>query len=43
VNDEFERTWKEAVVVFRYYPSIYLDGLRKTTKNLNLLSVCWIN
>jgi hypothetical protein len=32
-----EKIWKEAVVAYflRYYPSICLEGLRKTTKNLS--------
>jgi hypothetical protein len=31
MNDELERIWKEALVAFsRYYPVIYLEGLRKT-------------
>jgi hypothetical protein len=27
-----DRIWKEAVLHLRYYPGIYLDGLRITTK-----------
>jgi hypothetical protein len=30
-----KRIWKETVVAeSRYYPAIYLEGLRKSTKNL---------
>jgi hypothetical protein len=33
VNDELERIWMEmAMAKSRYYPSICLEGLRKTTK-----------
>jgi hypothetical protein len=33
VNNELEKTWKEAVMsYFRYYYDICLEGLRKTTK-----------
>jgi hypothetical protein len=36
MNDELERMWKEAGKAYlRYYPSIYLKGLRKTTTNLS--------
>jgi hypothetical protein len=36
MNDELENIWKEAVVAeSRYYPSICLGGLRKTTKILS--------
>jgi hypothetical protein len=35
VTDEFERMWKEAVVSYLMkYPSIYLDRLKKTKKNI---------
>jgi hypothetical protein len=35
-KDELERTRKEMMVIqSRYYPRIYLQGLGKTTKNLN--------
>jgi hypothetical protein len=35
VNNELERMWKEAVwPSLRYYPDMYLEELRKTTKNL---------
>jgi hypothetical protein len=38
VNNELERMWKEAVVVYlRFYPSICQKGLRKPTKTAN----CW--
>jgi hypothetical protein len=37
LNDELERVWKEAVVDFlTYCPSICLEGLKKTTKNLRI-------
>jgi hypothetical protein len=33
MNDELERMWKEATVVnLRYYPGMWLVGLRKPTK-----------
>jgi hypothetical protein len=36
MNDELERIWKEAPVAYsRYYPSICLEKLRKTTKTLS--------
>jgi hypothetical protein len=32
MTDEMERIWKELVVaVLWYYPSIYLEGMRKIT------------
>jgi hypothetical protein len=36
VNDELERIWKEAAVAsfLGCYPGIRLEGLRKTTKNV---------
>jgi hypothetical protein len=35
LNNELERMWKEAVVAkSRYYLSIFLQELRKSTKNL---------
>jgi hypothetical protein len=36
MNNELEKIRKEAVVAqFRYYPSICMDALRKTTKDLS--------
>jgi hypothetical protein len=35
MNNELEKIWKEAVVTLRYYPGIFLEGLRKATKNLS--------
>jgi hypothetical protein len=36
VIDELAMIWKEAVVVkVEVYPSIFLEGLRETTKNLS--------
>jgi hypothetical protein len=36
VNDELERKWNEAfVATSRYYVCIFLEVLRKTTKNLS--------
>jgi hypothetical protein len=35
VNVEVEGIWKENVVACLYYPGIFLEGLRKTTKNLS--------
>jgi hypothetical protein len=32
VNNELGEIWKEAVVVLSYYPSIYMEGLKKTTE-----------
>jgi hypothetical protein len=32
VNNELEKMWKEAVMA---YSGIYLEGLRKTMKNLS--------
>jgi hypothetical protein len=33
MSEEVGRMWKEAVVaISRYYPSIFLEGLEKTTK-----------
>jgi hypothetical protein len=35
MTDELERSWKEIVVAYsKYYPDIFLVGLRKTTNNL---------
>jgi hypothetical protein len=35
MTDELEMSWKEIVVTYsRYYPGIFLVGLRKTMKNL---------
>jgi hypothetical protein len=33
VSDEPETMWKEAVVDYLRYPSIRMEGLRKTTKD----------
>jgi hypothetical protein len=39
--DETERIWKETAVAWsRYYSRVYLEGLRKTTKNLSQNSQC---
>jgi hypothetical protein len=39
-NDE-ERIWEEAVISnLRYYPDMFLDGLRKTKKNQGQDSQC---
>jgi steroid 5-alpha reductase family enzyme len=36
LNNELERTWREAAVIcVMYYISICLKGLRKATKNLS--------
>jgi hypothetical protein len=32
INDELERTWKQMCPIFRYYPSIYLEKQKKSTK-----------
>jgi hypothetical protein len=41
MTDKLERIWKEAVMVLsRHYPGICLEGLRKTTKNLNQDHLC---
>jgi hypothetical protein len=41
MNDELERIWKEAAVVdLRYYPGIFLEGLRNITRDLSLDSRC---
>jgi hypothetical protein len=33
MNNELEKIWKEAVVVYSgYYPSVCLEGLRTTTR-----------
>jgi hypothetical protein len=38
---EFEMIWEEAVVKqWKYYPDIYLEGLRKTTIKLSEDSRC---
>jgi hypothetical protein len=35
INDDVGRIWKETVVVYlRYYTEIFLQGLRKTMKNI---------
>jgi hypothetical protein len=40
MNDEFERFLKEAAVAkLRYYPTICVEGLRKTTKNARIPGV----
>jgi hypothetical protein len=40
VNDEFENMWKKWLWhKLRYYPSICLEGLNKTTKYLSTESV----
>jgi hypothetical protein len=37
MNNELERINKEAVVAYlMYYTGLYLDGLRKATKNLRI-------
>jgi hypothetical protein len=39
MNGELERIWKEVVVVLtKYNPDIFLEGLRKTTKHLGVLA-----
>jgi hypothetical protein len=42
VNNESKRIWKEAIMVqiLRYHPSICLEGLIKTMKNLRITSLC---
>jgi hypothetical protein len=36
MNDELERTWKEAIIAWlRYFPIMCLDGLRKSTEDLS--------
>jgi hypothetical protein len=36
MNDELKRICKKmATVCMRYYPGIYLEGLKKTTRNLS--------
>jgi hypothetical protein len=37
-NDDFERILKEVVAGQKYYPRIYLEGLRK---DMNMLSGSW--
>jgi hypothetical protein len=35
MSDKLERIWKEVVMNYpRYYPGIYLEGLRKIMKTL---------
>jgi hypothetical protein len=34
VDDEFVSMWKEEAVKYFKYPNIFLEGLKKTTKNL---------
>jgi hypothetical protein len=39
MNDELERIQRKVVTVqLRYYTSICLEGLRKTTKNLSMIT-----
>jgi hypothetical protein len=39
MNDELERTWKEAIVArLRYFPRMCLRGLRKSTKDLSRIA-----
>jgi hypothetical protein len=36
ITDELESIWKEAILAYsRYYPSKFLEGLRKATRNFN--------
>jgi hypothetical protein len=35
MNNQLKRTWKLSWPYLRYYPSIFLEGLRKTIQNLN--------
>jgi hypothetical protein len=34
LDDELERILNEVVSDLKYYPSIYLEGVRKTVRNL---------
>jgi len=35
LNDDFERIWKEAAVIYsKYSPGIFLERMRNTTMNL---------
>jgi hypothetical protein len=39
MNDDVGRMWKEAAVATsRYYPSIFLEGPKKTMKNFRVLA-----
>jgi hypothetical protein len=41
MNDELESMWKEAAwPALRYYPKIWLTGLRKSTEYLSEGSLC---
>jgi hypothetical protein len=41
MNDELEIMWKETVVALsRYYPGIFLEGLREITKHFSQDSLC---
>jgi hypothetical protein len=40
MNTELERIWKEMIMnLSRYYLSIFLEGLRRTTKAVRLAAV----
>jgi hypothetical protein len=42
MNNELERIWKEVVMAYSgYYPSIYLQGLGKTTKPQVRIAISW--
>jgi hypothetical protein len=42
MNPELERMWKGSVMAYLWhYPSINLDGMRKTTKNLVMMVTIW--
>jgi hypothetical protein len=43
LNHEFERIWKEAVVILflNYIPGIRLEGLRNATKNFIKIAGLW--
>jgi hypothetical protein len=44
MKDKLGRIWKAAVMVLsRHYPGICLEGLRRTTKNLNQDNWCSMN
>jgi hypothetical protein len=40
MHDELKRTWKEAVsALWKYYPSIGLEGLRKSRTSVKMAGV----
>jgi hypothetical protein len=40
VHDELQTAWREDVLAYsRYYPRMFLKGMRKTTNNIRVVGV----